>query len=64
MYYNDLQKGWNIEFRIIKDEAMQYMRTPTYKTKRQLNERLKELYNDPAVVRAEIYETRYFDKTL
>ena len=63
MYYNQLLDGWIIEFRKIQDEQLQYHKTPTYKTKRELNTRLKELYEDPSVLRAEVFKIKYFDKT-
>lgn len=61
--YSKLKEGWIIEFRIIKEEQMQYMKTPVYRTKRELSQRLTELHEDKAVIRAEVYSTRYFDKT-
>ena len=64
MYYDKLERGWGIEFRYVQDEQLKFMKTPIYKTKRELNERLKELYNDPACTRAEVYTAKYFDKTL
>lgn len=64
MFYKDLQEGYTIEFRIIKDGSMQYHRTPVYHKMMEVNKRLKELHEDPAVIRAEVYKTKYFDKTL
>lgn len=64
MRYKDLTQGWVIEFRTIQDEQLQYHKSPVYTKLMELNKRLKELDSDPSVIKAEVYETRYFDKTL
>ena len=49
MHYNTLQKGYRIEYTFIEDEMLKYAQTPVFETKRELNTRLKELYEDQTI---------------
>ena len=64
MHYDTLHKGYRIEYTFIQDEMLKYAQTPVFETKRELNVRLKELYEDQTIQKCIVVMVKYFDKSV
>jgi hypothetical protein len=54
MHYDTLHKGYRLK----------YAQTPVFETKRELNVRLKELYEDQTIQKCIVVMVKYFDKSV